>query len=123
MLEISLGDNIAKWVEEAEADKEETDARLTALGDQSGDLSLVDAFARLHGVSVVVWSCEPGKAATRVHPKEIEESKESADLEGSMETRLNLRVANEHYTLLCASLIGSARGAPPALRANSTGRM
>ena len=100
MLEISLNDNIVKWVEEAEADEEETEARLTALGDASKDLWLVDEFARLHRVSVVVWSCEPGKAATRVHHTEIEESKESANLEGSMETHLNLRVANEHYTLL-----------------------
>ena len=96
-LEKSLSEIIVKWVADAETNE---DTQALALGGQSEDLWLVDEFARLHRVSVVVWSCEPGKAATRIHQTEIEKSKESADLERSMDTNLNLRVASERYTLL-----------------------
>lgn len=95
-LETELRENIYSWLDEAAP--EEKEARAKAHGGVfETNLPLVDAFARVYGVGVIVWECLPGGRATRVHPKG---SKESADLERSMETNLNLRVADDRYTLL-----------------------
>ena len=95
-LETDLLENISSWLDEAAPEEKEARAKAHSEVFET-KLPLVDAFARVYGVGVIVWECLPGGRATRVHPKG---SLESADLERSMDTHLNLRVASERYTLL-----------------------
>ena len=97
-LETELRENIYSWLDAPEATREEKEARAKAhSGVFETNLPLVDAFARVYRVGVIVWECRHGRRATRVHPKG---SKGSADLARSMDTHLNLRVASERYTIL-----------------------
>lgn len=107
-LETELRENIYSWLDAPEAAPQEKEARAKAHSKVFETLlPLVDAFARVYRVRVIVWECRPGRPATRVHPKG---GKESADLERSMETNLNLRVADDRYTLLARFLNARAPG-------------